>query len=161
MVELVEYQVALTDGGGKTFASTSLLAKDDPDAQGRAKDWAAFLESRWEDAWLNRASNPEPVGGWTTARIQRHIRTIRGVGFDEGTPLGGRTPPKPHRCVFPLGLGPIGRFSDVRLSGRGGHAVVARRTIKQFPRIAQTEIQRRIVAQCTVPFPEIFHFDVN
>jgi len=52
MVELVEYQVALTDGGGKTFASTSLLAKDDPDAQGRAKDWVAFLETRWEDAWL-------------------------------------------------------------------------------------------------------------
>jgi hypothetical protein len=51
MVELVEYRVALTDGGGKTFASTSLLAKDDPDAQG-AKDWVAFLEPRWEDAWL-------------------------------------------------------------------------------------------------------------
>ena len=28
------------------------LAKDDPDAQGRAKDWVAFLETRWEDAWL-------------------------------------------------------------------------------------------------------------
>jgi hypothetical protein len=48
----LEYQVALTDGGANTYASTSILAKDDSDAKIRAKHWVASLDTRWDDAWL-------------------------------------------------------------------------------------------------------------
>jgi hypothetical protein len=46
------YEVVLTDGGPRTYANTKVLAVDDADAVAKARDWAAALESRWDDAWL-------------------------------------------------------------------------------------------------------------
>jgi len=52
MDKLLEYQVTLTDGGAKTYANAVILAKDDGDARGKAKNWMASLETRWDGAWL-------------------------------------------------------------------------------------------------------------
>jgi hypothetical protein len=52
MGKLVEYQIALMDGGHKTYANSSVLAEDDLAAMAKAKEWASSLETRWKDAWL-------------------------------------------------------------------------------------------------------------
>ena len=52
MSKPVEYQITLTDGGANTYASSSILASDDAEARLKAKDWAATLWHRWDNAWL-------------------------------------------------------------------------------------------------------------
>jgi hypothetical protein len=52
MFKLIQYQVALSDGRGHTYANAKLVAADDTMAKQIATEWASQLGNRREGAWL-------------------------------------------------------------------------------------------------------------
>jgi hypothetical protein len=49
---MMNYQLALTDGGPLTYAETAITAGDDANAREMGKAWVATLDDHPDGAWL-------------------------------------------------------------------------------------------------------------